>query len=241
MFDSTWRTVGGRAGGFPWTVIPLNSGRYFSIGSSSESLPRSTRIIRSVAVTVLELEAIWTFWSTFRLPKASRKMTSPRCARSSEMPGTVPSSTDNRRIARRSSRSRSVRPCACGSPAQAGGGPSARDAIGTDPSSAASSSAAAARMRRSWAVIGPSIIRVAAAAAREPEGRPRRRGARRDRVQRVVGADLDVLQVGADRRVRGLPEVRAGLGRELQQLGAPAPAGRCPRSGCRGNAASKST
>ena len=68
MFDSRLRTVGGRAGGFPLSVIPLNSGRYFSTGSSSASLPRSTRIISSVAVTGLELDAICTFWSTFRLP-----------------------------------------------------------------------------------------------------------------------------------------------------------------------------
>ena len=49
-------------------VIPLNSGRYFSTGSSSESFPWSTRIMRIVAVTGLELEAISALWSSARLP-----------------------------------------------------------------------------------------------------------------------------------------------------------------------------
>ena len=58
MLQSRCRIVGGFAGGLPLIIIPLNSGRYFSIGSSSASLPWSTKIIATVAVTGFELEAI---------------------------------------------------------------------------------------------------------------------------------------------------------------------------------------
>ena len=40
------------------TFWPLNSGRYFSTGSSTFTLPSSTRIIRAVAVIGLDCEAI---------------------------------------------------------------------------------------------------------------------------------------------------------------------------------------
>ena len=116
MLQSRCRTVGGFAGGLPLMVIPLNSGKYFSTGSSSDSFPWSARIMTTVAVTGFELDAMNAFWSTARLPKASLKMTSPLWAKSSETPGTVSSSTALRRIARNESRPASVMPCAFGSP-----------------------------------------------------------------------------------------------------------------------------
>ena len=54
---SRWRIV--TCAGLPSAVLrPLNSGRYFSTGSSTESLPSSWSIMTAVAVIGLVIEAI---------------------------------------------------------------------------------------------------------------------------------------------------------------------------------------
>ena len=89
------RTWMGRAGGWPFNLRFLNSGMYFSTGSSKASLPSSTRIAAATAVMGLDMEAIQKRSSVciFRVPSvvptAARWRILSLVATSVTMPETV--------------------------------------------------------------------------------------------------------------------------------------------------------